>query len=183
MSIVSDKYRGTTEYFHVMAELVRAAQYRGTTTYQDIAVIMGLPMKGSYMGSQIGHVLGAISEDEVAAGRPMLSAVALDVNGQVGPGFFSLAKQLGKLAHDGDERAFGEEQRDAAYIAWKRPLADCSPSIGVQVALPIRHRLWRLIRPDGHELGLFDRAARRPDPIRHLPELAGRVPLAARAFE
>ena len=33
MPIVSDKYRGTTMYFHVLAELVRAAQYRGLTTY------------------------------------------------------------------------------------------------------------------------------------------------------
>ena len=29
MAIVNDKYRGTTTYVHVLAELVRAAQYRG----------------------------------------------------------------------------------------------------------------------------------------------------------
>jgi len=45
MTIVKAKYRRTTKYFHVMAELVRAAQYRGLTTYQDIAVIMGLLSK------------------------------------------------------------------------------------------------------------------------------------------
>jgi len=28
-------YRGTTDYIRVLAELVRAAQYRGVTTYQD----------------------------------------------------------------------------------------------------------------------------------------------------
>ena len=32
MSVVSDKYRGTTKYIHVLAELVRAAHYRGLTT-------------------------------------------------------------------------------------------------------------------------------------------------------
>jgi alkylated DNA nucleotide flippase Atl1 len=73
MSVFKDKYRGTTGYFHVTAELVRAAQYRGVTTYQDIAVIMGLPLSGSHMAKEVGQVLGEISEDEVTAGRPMLS--------------------------------------------------------------------------------------------------------------
>ena len=50
MSVVNDKYRGTTKYFHVLAELVRAAQYRGLTTYQDIAILMGLPQSGNHMG-------------------------------------------------------------------------------------------------------------------------------------
>jgi len=36
------------------AELVRAAQYRGITTYQDIAAIMGLPQTGSHTGRQTG---------------------------------------------------------------------------------------------------------------------------------
>ena len=49
---MSAKYRGTTLYFHVLAELVRAAQYRGVTTYQDIAVIMGLPQKEATWGAQ-----------------------------------------------------------------------------------------------------------------------------------
>ena len=48
MPVVSDKYRGTTMYFHVLAELVRAAQYQGRTTYQDIALLMGLPQSGNY---------------------------------------------------------------------------------------------------------------------------------------
>jgi PII-like signaling protein len=59
---VKDKYRGKTVYFHVLAELVRAAQYRGATTYQDIALIMGLPSSGSYMGKETGQILGEISE-------------------------------------------------------------------------------------------------------------------------
>ena len=79
MSVVSDKYRGTTKYFHVLAELVRAAQYQGLTTYQDIALLMDLPQSGSHMGKEIGWILGEISEDEVRAGRPMLSSVAVGV--------------------------------------------------------------------------------------------------------
>ena len=122
MGITKDKYRGKTVYFHVMAELVRAAQYRGLTTYQDIAVIMGLPISGSHMGRETGQILGEISEDEVTAGRPMLSAVAVGVEGKAGPGFFELARQLGRLKDTETETAFWERERKAVYEAWKRPL-------------------------------------------------------------
>jgi hypothetical protein len=120
--MVTHRYRGTTKYFHVLAELVRAAQYRGLTTYQDIALIMGLPQSGSHMGKEVGWILGEISEDEVDAGRPMLSSVAVGVNGRAGPGFFGLARELGRLSDKGDESAFWERERSATYDAWKRPL-------------------------------------------------------------
>lgn len=123
MPIEKNKYRGTTKYFHVLAELVRAAQYRGTTTYQDVAVIMGLPLSGSHMGKEVGRVLGEISEDEVAAGRPMLSSVVVGINGKVGPGFFELARDLGRLQTGASESSFLEGERVAVYAAWKRPLA------------------------------------------------------------
>jgi len=105
-----------------MAELVRAAQYGGVTTYQDIAVIMGLPLRGSHMGREVGHVLGEVSENEALAGRPMLSSVAVDVNGKVGAGFFSLAKSLGRLTDGEAEDAFLAKEREATYTAWRRPL-------------------------------------------------------------
>lgn len=124
MHHVKDKYRGTTKYFHVMAELVRAAQYRGLTTYQDIAVIMGLPLTGSYMGSATGQILGEIAEDEVLAGRPMLSAVAVGVSGKPGSGFYSLARELGLLDLGAEETEFWQAQREAAYAAWRRPLRE-----------------------------------------------------------
>ncbi len=123
MNKVPDRYRRTTTYVHVLAELVRAAQYRGVTTYQDLAVIMGLPMKGSHMGAETGWVLGEIAEDEVRAGRPMLSAVAVGVSGKAGPGFFALARRLRKLRKGDDEQGFWRRERDAAYDAWKRPLS------------------------------------------------------------
>jgi hypothetical protein len=122
VSVVKDRYRGTTVYFHVKAELVRAAQYRGLTTYQDIAVIMGLPMRGSHMSSEVGTVLGEISEDEVSAGRPMLSAVAVSVQSKVGPGFFTLASDLGRLTPGTDDDAFWRDELQKVYTSWKRPL-------------------------------------------------------------
>ena len=122
MNLVDTKYRGTTNYVHVLAELVRAAQYRGTTTYQDSAVIMGLPMKGSRMALETGKVLGEIAEDEVKASRPMLSAVAVSVKGKAGPGFFGLARRLGKLKDNQDQDAFWRSELEAVYSAWKRPI-------------------------------------------------------------
>ena len=122
MAVVQGKYRGTTEYVHVLGELVRAAQYRGFTTYQDVAVIMALPMQGNLMGRELGQMLGEIAEDEVQAGRPMLSAVVVGVNGKPGSGFFSLAKDLGKITEGDNEQSFWEQERDAVYAAWRRPL-------------------------------------------------------------
>ena len=116
------KYRGTTTYFQVMAELIKAAEYRGLTTYQDIAVIMGLSITGSYMGRETGYILGEISEDQVLAGRPMLSAVAVGVKGEPGPGFTSFAQQLGLFDGAQSEAEFWKDQRDAVYRTWKRTL-------------------------------------------------------------
>jgi hypothetical protein len=122
MPIVQDKYRGSMSYIRVLAELVQAAQFRGVTTYQDVALIMGLPMHGSHMGSQTGHILGEISEDEANAGRPMLSAVAIAIDGKPGPGFYGLARKLGRLTEAADEITFWKTEREAVYQTWRRPL-------------------------------------------------------------
>jgi hypothetical protein len=65
-------------------------KYRGTTTYV--------------------HVLGEISEDEVRAGRSMLSAVAVNVAGHAGPGFLALARGLGRLEAQADEATLWERE-------------------------------------------------------------------------
>ena len=118
MSIVENRYRGTKEYALVYAELITAAKYRGTVTYQEIAQIMGLPLRGSHMGKEIGWILGEISEDETTNGRPMLSAIAVNVQLQPGPGFFTLARQLGRLKEE-NEDAFWEAERLRVYATWK----------------------------------------------------------------
>ena len=121
MPIVTDKYRGTKEYHLIYSELITAAKYRGTITYQEIAQIIGLPLRGSYMGSEIGQLLGEISEDEFNAGRPMLSSVAVNVQGSPGSGFFQLARSLGKLSEETKEAEndFWEEECENVYETWK----------------------------------------------------------------
>lgn len=83
---------------------------------------MGLPTSGNHMSRETGEILGAISTDEVAAGRPMLSAVVVDVKGHVGSGFYKLAKSLGRMDQSADELAFLASERQAVYAAWQRPV-------------------------------------------------------------
>lgn len=122
--VVKSKYRGEPVYHLIFCRLLTAARHRGYVTYQELAKVMGLPLTGSHMGKETGHVLGEIAEDEVRAGRPMLSAVALNVDGKPGPGFFSLARDL-DLLDSGDpaaEQAFWGQQKEELYHLWKEPL-------------------------------------------------------------
>ena len=82
---------------------------------------MGLPQSGNFMGRELGLMLGEIAEDEVLADRPMLSAVCVDVKGKAGPGFYGLAKSLGRHRTK-DDLGFWEQEREACYVAWRRPL-------------------------------------------------------------
>jgi len=121
MAVVTDKYRGTGEYLIVFSALVRAARSRGTVTYQEVADLVGLPITGSYMGVETGHILGEISQDEHKLGRPMLSAVAVGVDGMPGGGFFECAKGLGKFSgQEGERRRFWEAEVRAVYQLWRR---------------------------------------------------------------
>ena len=114
---VVTKYRGTKEYLLVYSKLLTAARYKGTVTYQEVAQIMGLPTSGNFMGTEVGHLLGQIPEDEHRNGRPILSAIAIGVSGMPGSGFFELARSLGKLAgtRPEDERLFLEREKATVY--------------------------------------------------------------------
>lgn len=65
---------------------------------------------------------GEISEDEDKAGRPMLTVILVRVtDSEPGPGFYKLAKMLGRKFADTPEgqRRFWESERCAVYVAWK----------------------------------------------------------------
>jgi hypothetical protein len=121
MDHYTPKFRGKKIYHFVYHELVMAARYRGLVTYQEIAKLMDLPMSGSYMGHEVGWMLGEISEDEIAHGRPMLSALAVGVSGEPGEGFYVLAKEMGRLHDDTKEarQKFWEQEKRAVYEEWK----------------------------------------------------------------
>src|SRR5260221_4496963 len=116
------KYRGTREYVLIYAELITAARYRGTVTYQELAELVGLPLRGSHMGVELGGYLGTISLDEVKQGRPMLSAITITIAGKPGDGFFGLAKDLGRLKSDDPSArdAYWQAEKEAVYKTWQR---------------------------------------------------------------
>lgn len=118
MTNVKSKYRGTIEYALVYCELIKAARYHGIVTYKDIAKLIGLPLKGNYTGRMLGIILGEISEDEFSHGRPMLSAIAVGVNGLPGEGFYKLARELAKLTTQADEE-FWLAEKNAVYDTWE----------------------------------------------------------------
>jgi hypothetical protein len=120
MGKVADKYRSSGQYFIIFNELVAAARHRGTATYQELADLIGLPVTGAYMGSEVGQVLAEISEDECGRNRPMLSAVAVSTNGKPGSGFYELARKLGKLEGGEPEDRFWEAEKQKVYERWQR---------------------------------------------------------------
>ena len=102
---------------------MRAAEYRGLSTYQQLAVVLGLPTRGEHLARDIGHLLGEISEDEAVRGCPMLSALVVGASGRPGSGFFTLARKLGRLpGSEDDEEAFLHRERRAVYETWQRRL-------------------------------------------------------------
>lgn len=126
MSKVSLETIRSKEYHLVFSELILVAQRRGLVTYQEIAKVLGLPMSGNYMGAQIAGIAGQISTDERAAGRPMLTAILVNTRGIPGPGFFELARDLGRLdsTEKVDEREFWESEKGAVYREWKTILPE-----------------------------------------------------------
>lgn len=122
MTVVTDRYRGTKEYFLVHSELVTAARYRGTVTYMEVARILGIHQPGGHMGRELGQILGEISEDEVARDRPMLSALAVSTTRVPSDGFFVLAQQLGLLQDNtpAGRTQFWDQTCRALYETWRR---------------------------------------------------------------
>ena len=124
--LARDKYRGTSEYAKARAKLIRLARAKSLIIYKDLARVADLPLVGNNMAREVGLVLDPISRDEVGEGRPMLSALVVKKPSREsiplelsipGPGFFDLARSLGRLQAQ-DEDSFWEAERDAVYEVW-----------------------------------------------------------------
>ncbi len=120
MSVIGSRYRGSQEFLLVYCKLIAAAQQSGEVPYKDVATILHIETPGHHMAREVGQILGEISEDEHKAGRPMLSAVAMGVNGLPGEGFFTLARKLGKLSATAadQELQFWKNERQKVYDTW-----------------------------------------------------------------
>jgi hypothetical protein len=81
--------------------LVEVARRRSRIAYSEL-VAKVTEIELSPHDSRLFHLLGEISRDEDAAGRGMLTAIVVHKSGdmQPGPGFFELAKLLGRSTKD-----------------------------------------------------------------------------------
>lgn len=111
----------TKEYFITYGILINAAKYSGLATYQEIAQACGLPTAGSYMGSVVGEILGAISKNEIEHDRPFLSTLAVGVNGKPGSGFMNWAKELNAASENQELENFFSQECEKIYKEWKTP--------------------------------------------------------------
>jgi len=118
---MAKEWKNTKEYFITYSILINAAKHSGLATYQEIAQACGLPTAGSYMGSVVGEILGAISKNELEHNRPFLSALAVGVSGKPGSGFIEWAKELNAADEDQDEEEFFFQERKKIYEEWKTP--------------------------------------------------------------
>ena len=81
--------------------MVNRAQVRGMIAYSDLVSEMtSLSLQAH--DPRLFHLLGQISSEEDAAGRGMLTVIVVHKVGdmQPGPGFFELAKSLGRDTGD-----------------------------------------------------------------------------------
>lgn len=81
--------------------LAKAAKNRQMIPYSDfVNQISSIRLK--HNDERLAYFLGEISKEESAAGRGMLTALVVHKHGdyQPGPGFFDLAKKLGRNTSD-----------------------------------------------------------------------------------
>ncbi len=80
----------------VFEKLIHHAGTRTTTTYGDIAPLLGLPSSGNHMGSVIGTHLWHIGEWCKTRGWPPITSLVVKANERVpGPGFWKMMNQEG----------------------------------------------------------------------------------------
>lgn len=102
-------------YAMVDEELKKIAKAGKTAYYSDIAPLAGLAPDSK----EFRIILTGISRDEHKAGRPLLSVVVVGTDkGIPGPGFFTLAKELGLMQGE-DQKAFFEEELKKVHEQWR----------------------------------------------------------------
>ena len=85
----------------VKSILAARAKLRGMIPYSDlVAQLKSIRLEAH--DQRLFHLLGEVSSEEDLAGRGMLSVVVVHKSGdmQPGPGFFELAKRLGRDTSD-----------------------------------------------------------------------------------
>ena len=115
------------EHQAVYERLVKAARAGEFVHYGELAKVLGIDLDNPHFGAQVGKVLGQISEDEVAAGRPMISAIVVSKDTMLpGGGFFKLGQELHRTERDEDEIGFAIRQIKRVHEYWSREAVSSS---------------------------------------------------------
>jgi hypothetical protein len=99
----------------VRAALVPLARAGRTITYRELAALVPVPPPHGI--HKLTLALEALAREDHAAGRPLISALAVSrvANGSPGPGFFQLLTELGR--HGGPDRGEGAAAAHAFELA------------------------------------------------------------------
>ena len=99
----------------------RIAKRQETTTYSDIAPLANLDMADPANRDEISQLLGQISTYEHQQGQPMLTAIVIHREDNIpGPGFFELARHLGRLKEGNDKLAFFCHEVARVHQTWSK---------------------------------------------------------------
>lgn len=117
----------TPEHINIREVLIKVARRKGTITYTELLKQskVKLDMSVPYDRGVLGHLLGEISWNEVAEGRPMLSSVALHAGDyKQGQGFFDLAEQLYDISFNNADQQlkFGMDELNKTHAFWAKKL-------------------------------------------------------------
>jgi len=103
----------------VRDRLVQAAREGKFVHYSELAKLLGIDMDNPHFAVQVGRILGRISEDEAADGRPMLSAIVVSKDTMLpGKGFFTLGQELHRTQADDDEISFAVREIKRTHGYW-----------------------------------------------------------------
>lgn len=97
--------------------LIARARVRGMMPYSELAKKIKAVQLEAH-DQRLFHLLGELSEEEDASGRGMLSAIVVHKTGDMepGPGFFELAKRLGR--NTSDRTKCWVEEIKKVYASW-----------------------------------------------------------------
>ncbi len=99
---------------------VKTGDYEKTIIrYSTLANEFKIPIDTSYERNNLFKILDDINRFKVGKNRPLLSVVVVTEEGLPGPGFYHLAKDLGKLKPGGDKDSFAIKARKELFEFWK----------------------------------------------------------------
>lgn len=113
----------TPDHINIREVLINVARRKRTISYTELLTQskVKLDMSIPYDRGMLGHLLGEISWNEVAEGRPMLSSVAIHAGDyKQGQGFFDLAERLYDITFNNADQQlkFGMDELNKTHSFW-----------------------------------------------------------------